>query len=296
METMRQQLTDEQGRTAPRLSRPAAGEHAAPASDPRVMALVERAVELEVIPRLLLARRTQAALERHHAGPAVPAITGEQVGQLVRLLLAHDEAVSISYVMALHKAAIPAETLHLDLLAPAARQLGQMWMDDDCDFTDVTIGLLMLQNALRELGSAPGNAAPIDSNALRALLVPLPGEQHTFGLTMVADFFRRAGWHAWSAPVESDSDLATMVAHGWFDVVGFSLLCDEHLDAARRAIELVRRVSLNPDVVVLVGGAGFIADPTLAVSIGADGTATDGLGAVQQAGALVARIASRRCA
>ncbi|MDH5177200.1 MAG: cobalamin B12-binding domain-containing protein [Gammaproteobacteria bacterium] len=27
----------------------------------------------------------------------------------------------------------------------------------------------------------------------RALLIPMPGEQHTFGLMIVADFFRRAG-------------------------------------------------------------------------------------------------------
>ena len=32
----------------------------------------------------------------------------------------------------------------------------------------------------------------------RALLVSVPGEQHSFGVTMVAEFFRRAGWDAWT--------------------------------------------------------------------------------------------------
>jgi methanogenic corrinoid protein MtbC1 len=213
---------------------------------------------------------------------------------LVSLVTAREEAKAIAFIEGLHAGGIPVEMLYLDLLAPVARQLGQMWTDDDCDFTDVTIGLFLLQNALRELGAAFQSDLATDAMAPRALLVPLPGEQHTFGLSMVFDFFRRAGWNAWSGPIDSDAVLADMVQNSWFDVVGFSLACDEQLDDARRAIRLVRKQSRNPNVAVMVGGPGFAINPALAALVGADGTAIDGLQAVQQARALVTLATSRR--
>ena len=45
---------------------------------------------------------------------------------------------------------------------------------------------------------------------------------------------------------------------------------------------------------VMVGGPPFVADPALAASIGADGTALDGLQAVANANALLRRDHERR--
>ncbi len=298
METMRQQLSTEQDRSLPD-TRPTLAVRPGQASDLRVLAILERTVELDVIPRLLLARRTEDAIEaqavaRRAPQPASHQIVARQVSELVRLLLARDEAGSSGYVAALHSGCVPVETLYLDLLAPAARQLGQMWVDDDCDFTDVTVGLVMLQTVLRELGAGPGDETACKPGARRALLVPLPGEQHTFGLSMVADFFRRAGWNAWSGTIDSEGELAAMVGAGWLDMVGFSLACDEQLEGARQVIAAVRRWSLNPAIVVMAGGPGISANPALAALIGADGTAVDGLRAVQQADALVDKVSRRQ--
>ena len=112
---------------------------------------------------------------------------------------------------------------------------------------------------------------------------------------MVYDFFRRAGWNAWSGPVSSESELITMVRHTNFDMVGFSLACDEQLQDASRAIRLVRQASRNREVAIMVGGPGLAANPALAAQVGADGTAVDGRQAVVQANALLALAASRRC-
>ena len=195
---------------------------------------------------------------------------------------------------ALHLAGYPAETLYLDLQAPTARQLGQMWVDDDCDFTDVTVGLFVLQSSLRELGATQRDNVP-NPAAPRILLVPLPREQHTFGLSMVYDFFRRAGWNAWSGTIESEAELTAMVRESWFDIVGFSLPCDEQVDDARAMIRMVRAASLNPEVAIMVGGPGFTANPALAATVGADGTAVDGRQAVRAADALLASAVGRRC-
>ena len=253
--------------------------------------ILTRTVELDVIPRLLIAHPPAAAAARTGADLLVTAM---HVTDLVGLVLSRGEPEAVAFVEAMHGQGAAAESLYLDLLAPAARRLGEMWEDDTCDFTEVTVGLWRLQNAMRELSPSFLRSANTRSNGPRVLLVPLPGEDHTFGLSMVYEFFRRAGWNAWSGPVESSADLRGLVRREWVEVIGFSLACDEKLDAVRTEIRSVRRASMNPGVAVLVGGPGFTANPRLAAEVGADGTATDGRQAVLQAQALVDLAAKRR--
>ena len=255
----------------------------------RRRAILTRTVELDVIPRLLMAHRPAVA-------PTVAGllVTAAHVADLVGLVLSRGEPEAIAFVAAMHGQGAAAESLYLDLLAPAARRLGEMWEDDTCDFTDVTVGLWRLQNAMRELSPCFLRSASAGTQGARVLLVPLPGEDHTFGLSMVYEFFRRAGWNAWCGSVESSADLRGMVRREWVEVIGFSLACDEKLDAVRTEIRSVRRASMNPGLGVLVGGPGFTANPSLAAEVGADGTAVDGRQAVQQAQALVDLAAKRR--
>ncbi len=257
--------------------------------DQRRRTILARTVELAVIPRLLIA----------HPAPAVPAasgllVTAAHVVDLVALVLSRGEPEAVAFVEGMHEQGALPESLYLDLLAPAARRLDEMWDDDVCDFTEVTIGLWRLQNMMRELSPSFQRSAASRPNAPRALLVRLPGEDHTFGLSMVHEFFRRAGWDAWSGPVASSADLRGMVRREWVEVIGFSLACDEKLDAVRAEIRSVRRASKNPGLGVLVGGPGFTANPSLSAKVGADGTATDGRQAVLQAQALLDLAAKRR--
>lgn len=257
--------------------------------DERRRVILTRTVELDVIPRLLMA----------HPTPVVPVaadllVSAAHVADLVGLVLSRGEPEAVAFVEAVHDQGAAAESIYLDLLAPAARRLGEMWEDDACDFTEVTIGLWRLQNAMRELSPSFLRLADTRTNGPRVLLVPLPGEDHTFGLSMVYEFFRRAGWNAWSGPVESSADLRGLVRREWVQVLGFSLACDEKLDAVRTEIRSVRRASMNPGLAVLVGGPGFTANPLLAAEVGADGTATDGRQAVLQAQALVDLATKRR--
>lgn len=243
--------------------------------------ILTQAIELDVIPWLLAGRQ-----------PVVPvdAVTVEQVAQLTDLTLGLSESAVAGFIGEMQTRGFQAESLYLDLLTPSARRLGQFWVDDVCDFTQVTTGLWRLQNAMRGLSPAfLASARAVGRPVGRALLVPLPGEQHTFGLSMVFDFFRRAGWSVWSGPVASRGELATMVRSEWVDVLGFSFACDERIDQARAEIQAVRQASRNPAIAVMVGGPPFVADPSLAAAVGADGTAVDGLQAVTEAGELMRR-------
>ena len=70
-----------------------------------------------------------------------------------------------------------------------------MWEDDRVSFADVTVALCRLHDVMRNLSSSQPPATDTLPQGRRALLVPMPGEQHTFGLVMVADFLpsRRVG-------------------------------------------------------------------------------------------------------
>ena len=100
----------------------------------------------------------------------------------------------------------------LDLLAPSARLMGEMWTADQVSFVDVTLGLSRIQQLLRQLRNMTDGSAVSAVNKGRALLVPAPGEQHTFGLRVVEEFLLRDGWEVRSNLRATEHDILHLVA------------------------------------------------------------------------------------
>ena len=246
--------------------------------------VLARAVEDQVIPRLLLAHRP------HPPAQAVPAAAPTESGQvqtLVQLATYGSQSGTNAFVASVRDGGTPIESLYLDLITPAARRLGVMWEQDDCSFSDVTLGVLRLGNVMRLLDSAFAGEGTAQDAAPSALLAQMPGEQHGLGLAMVSQFFRRAGWQVRQEHQPTAAGLEALVGTAWFGVIGLSLACDTHLDALPGLIRALRRTSRNKAVGVLVGGPPFVAHPQLAALVGADGTALDGRQAVRCAQELV---------
>jgi methanogenic corrinoid protein MtbC1 len=180
------------------------------------------------------------------------------------------------------------EALYLELFAPAARLLGEMWSDDLCDFSTVTVALGRLQRLLRELSPAFGSEVEYPANGRRALFAQPAGEQHSFGLSMVAEFFRREGWDVFGVVGGAADDPASQVRAEWADVVGLSIGSERRLDWLRHCIDAVRASSRNPAVVVMVGGPVFTLHPEWVAGVGADATARDAREAPRVASRLIA--------
>jgi MerR family transcriptional regulator, light-induced transcriptional regulator len=250
------------------------------------LALLSRAIEDEIIPRLMLAHPTAGDC-LPVASPGAPQVSQKDVQAFAQLVLSPDENVAHACIDAMRISGISVETIYTDLLAPVARYLGELWEDDLCDFTQVTVGLGRLQQVLRELSPAfsQSNAS---TSGNRVLLLPGPGEQHTFGLVMVAEFFRRAGWDVGGGPWEAGADPVVMVKREWFDVVGFSLGNVEQLDDLAACIKSVRAAALNKSICVIVGGPLFLANPEYVAYVNADAASTDGAQAPSLAASLVA--------
>jgi methanogenic corrinoid protein MtbC1 len=209
---------------------------------------------------------------RQHGVPA------EMVETFSHLLFSPDDSDAWAMVEQLLADGISAETLMLSLLAPSARLMGDLWCSDRVGFVEVTVGLSRLQQYLRRFGSGVG--APLEKG--RALLAPVPGEQHTFGLRVVEEFLLRDGWQVNTCIAPSEAAIGALVAADAYDFVGFSISGERLLPALRSAIRKVRSASRNHGIRVMAGGALF-AGPLSASACDADATVTDAGQAVAQA-------------
>ncbi len=265
---------------------------APPGAAEELQRLLARAVTDEVVPRLVQAQRNAASAAAAPHDPH-PTAGPEDVVALVALIVASDVPTAISFVESLRARGATLDRLYLDLLAPAARRLGQLWVEDLCSFADVTMALTRLQHVVRELSPAfvmDGRTADIRR---RIALLPVPGEGHTFGLMLVGEFFQRAGWDVWSEPAATEEDLLDLVGREWFAVLGLTVGCDALVPRLPALIRAIRRASCNPEIGVLVGGRVFTENPSLATLVGADATAVDGRQATLQAETLLALLPNR---
>ena len=245
------------------------------------------AIEDEVIPRLILSQR--ATSHDVHADAVTLAAAGDEcVEEFTNILLTHEVEVAYAYIDSIRVRGVSLSAVYLELLAPAARSLGEMWEQDRCGFAEVTLGLMQLRQVLhvfsRELD---GEISAVHDVGPSALLVPVPGAQHSFGVSVVVEFFRRAGWDVCDEPVGCADDLLALVRADSFDLVGLSVGSDEFLLGLGKLIAEIRKAARNRDVRIMVGGKCFLEKPWLAAELGADATATDARQAVSRARNLV---------
>lgn len=251
------------------------------------VACLTQAIDVDVIPRL--ARRHRAG----EPGPApVPApdlpVTAADVEAFVNHLLAGRQHDAEAAFPRLRARGASVEQLYLQLMVPAARRVGEMWCDDRIDFATVTLVVGHLQRWLRELSpqfAAEREPAP---QAYRALFVQAPGEQHSFGLSMLAEFFRRAGWDVLGGIGGVGVDPTERVRREAVDLIGFSLGSEPQLPWLERSIAQVRAASLNRGLVVMAGGPLFDQHPEMLAGLPVDAAARDARDALALAERLVA--------
>jgi len=235
-----------------------------------------RTIETEVIPRLVRQHRAAPA-------PASAAPSAEEVHAMVQALVDDSDDRITALVHQLPQRGVTVTMLFLELLTPAARELGALWEDDRVDFATVTVSLgrlQRLQRLQRQLSPDFGNELQHPAHGRRVLLTQPDTEQHMFGLSMVAEFFRREGWDVLGGVAGVGIDAVAWVRRDWLDAVGFSIGSEQALPWLRDTIAEVRRVSRNGSLVVLVGGPLFSMHPEWAAEVGADATTT-GQGAPQ---------------
>lgn len=245
---------------------------------------VNAVIEGEIIPRLLMTRLGSDNPSRARRGrPIAP----EDAARFSLLPLRLEAAGLLEQVDAFIAEGSSVETICRDLLAPAARMLGEMWDRDECDFIDVTMGLWRLQEVMREVAARCPADPPSFKAPRSALFSPMPGDLHNFGTMMIEEVFSRAGWHSEALVSPDRRELLERLAQRPFDLVGLTLA--RHCPSAdvSNLIKAMRSASANPKIAVLVGGRMINENPHMVQDVGADGTGVDALAALEVAESLV---------
>lgn len=242
-------------------------------------------IESEIIPRLMVSNAcgTHDRVTFDDGRDDGAGITAMEIADLAPLALQVEADELIDYADRILRRGVPVTSVLVDLLAPAARMLGEYWKEDRCDFVDVTMGLWRLQEVVHEVAgrvrSVPGGR--------RALFAAMPGDQHSFGTVVIDEVFCRDGWVTDRLGAAATPELLDRAAESWFDLVGLTVSCDSHIEDLPALITALRSVSRNPQVRVMVGGRVFVENPALACELGADGTAADARLALAMAAKLV---------
>lgn len=267
------------------------------------LTLLSQAIETAVIPRLVAAHRAPAqALQIDGPARLEPcAITASarsnwfpQAAELrafVALLMDRDDTLAPLHIEALVADGIAIEAIYCEMFGPAARMLGCLWEQDETDFSIVTSATIRLHRMLHLLDERFTGPAPLVLPTKRILLMPAIGEQHGFGLAMVAQYFRRARWDVTSEQPTTNGQLSALVRASWFDVVGFSSSLEQSLPQLATSVQATRKASRNPHLRIMVGGSVFVAQPGRYRETGADATAADAAQAVIEAEALISLLA-----
>jgi MerR family transcriptional regulator, light-induced transcriptional regulator len=221
----------------------------------------------EIVPRLKTLH--------HNLTPAEPrpAIGALEIAEFGALAMGNDAASVSAYFEKMRVLGHSLDSLFLDLLAPTARRLGELWEEDACDFIDVTLGLARLQEVLRIFGCAEAQSS--GERRQRALLTTAPKEAHGFGLEIVASFMRAADWEVTVLKGVSIEESIEAVTRESYAVFGIALAAEAGLETVAQMIYAARRASRNRFIAVMVGGRVFTSNPQLAIQVGADATAPD---------------------
>lgn len=266
---------------------PVVMDHKTPSSREERLERLERTIQNELVPRLMTS---------HRVGPVSPSIVSaasrvlseDDVQAFVAAVRSHDDTRGAAFIREVLDGGASVEAVYLDLLAPSARRLGELWDNDECDFVEVTVALGRMQRMLRDLSQVflaeAGQTEPVGN----VLLTCVPGEQHTLGIIMVGEFLLRDGWRVLVGAPWTDGDLLSMVGTEWYDVIGFSVGTENRLAVLRRDVRRLKTASKNPNVQVMVGGQLFAEHPELAEQVGANAIAADARSAPTVARSLLA--------
>ena len=242
-------------------------------------------IEGQILPRLLDAH-AGISLEVNDSSASGAHPTHDDVHAFAVACLDAPHEAPLTLARSLMANGVSRESIFLELITPAARQLGKWWEEDHFDFTQVSQGLVRMHQVTRDLGFNHNSAPQIAGEVRRIMLACAPGSQHILGITILADFFRVAGWQVVVEISSHESELQRSVENEWFDMVGLSVGLVEQLPTLPNLIQHLRVHSRNPHALFILGGAALLSpqpSPMTHSQWGADGVSTDAAEAVKLA-------------
>jgi len=227
-------------------------------------------VEAQIIPRLLVSKQIgKPHLTLVSSSKAMP--SKKEIETFTELCVSESSKDAQSFVDDFLDTGLSTEDIFLGLLTPTAKYLGSQWDDDRMDFSQVNLGLVRLHSIANEIRRTSKSGQLVKGKAKNVMIACAPGSMHMLGTTIVADFFRKEDWQVVVAISSSANELVKTVSNEWFDVLGLSLSIDQQLTGLADLIDQFKSLSLNPRMVVMLGGPIFCTKKLDANDFGAHG-------------------------
>lgn len=204
------------------------------------------------------------------------------VRQLSTALVADGPRDADVYVDRLMECGVTVQTIYENYIPHAARQLGEWWNEDRVGFNDVTVGMTRLTEIFRRLSPIFLKTEPVRRQAHSALFALVPGEIHSLGIAMAADYFQRAGWAVRVELNATIETLARIAGSGRYDLIGLSAGSRRQIDTLKETVEAMR-VSAGPEVPIIIGGPLVGLERSIATIVGADSAQTIAAAALMEA-------------
>ncbi len=243
-------------------------------------------VEAQIIPHLMHAHRDQRS-----DAPPPAGLRPAEVEVFARALLDRSPDPARALLAGHCARGVALESIYLELFTATARLLGEWWESDECNFSQVTLCLSRIQSMLHDLSPsfhAAAGTMPLNrAGERRILMITMPGQQHTLGLSILSEFFRREGWVVLAIPSPEPGLTQASLSTHWFDVLALSASMDSEIDNLRKTIQAARKTSQNPRLAIMVGGPLFLRRPELAGELDVDGCSSEATEALQLAARLL---------
>jgi excisionase family DNA binding protein len=191
-------------------------------------------------------------------------------------LLAGDETGAWGVVESALAAGSDPVEIHVEVLAPAMRRIGDAWAAGDVDVADEHRASVIASRLVGRLGPRFLRRGRTKGTVV---LGAVQGERHGLPVAMLADLVRSGGYAVvdLGADVPVESFVRAVADTDALLAVGVSVTSDENLDDVAPTVEALRAVT---DAPVLVGGLA-VRDADHAAELGADGWAPDGLAVLE---------------
>lgn len=147
-------------------------------------------------------------------------------------------------------------------LGPIAKEIGNLWTNDQISFLEATVGASRIYSHLRYRRRPP--LMPDRGLRKSATFALVPGDMHTLGISAATDVFRSRGWDITLLIGQSHEELNAQFETSEDVLFGFSAGSDHSLAALGRLV--VALTVARPAAVVLVSGQ-IAADPAAVLAL-----------------------------
>lgn len=245
----------------------------------KAQTLIADALVNEIIPSII---NNKAAMSTQKSYPLLSNKRREQfLADFSDVLIAANKDGAIRMTEEILQEGASVTDLFLGLYTNSARLLGEMWVEDLCSFGDVTIGLTILHDLVREHTQRLSRELKKSKYEALICLSPMPGQEHVFGTFMLESFLLAKGYDVETSFAQTREVFLNEIATNEYNMIALSVAEDNKIEECKKLIQNIRNMSLNQDVKILVGGFPFIQNDRLYLDIGADATADNAFRALE---------------